>query len=117
MAALPLGVAGAAASPLNPEQTIIKPPDALAWKGQLNFPPNSVDNCTLTGDTSARPLIHACALASGVHERPAFLFDRPPLHGAVGHMVVQQGCRLRSCGLRAGVSWQLRASRRLDAAL
>ena len=26
MAALPLGVASAAASPLNPEQTIIKPP-------------------------------------------------------------------------------------------
>ena len=31
-AALPLGVAGAAASPLNLEQTIIKPPDALQWK-------------------------------------------------------------------------------------
>ena len=29
MAALPLGVAGAAASPLNPQQTIIKPQDAM----------------------------------------------------------------------------------------
>jgi hypothetical protein len=29
MAALPLGITGTAASPLNPEQTIITPPDAL----------------------------------------------------------------------------------------
>jgi len=29
MAALPLGIRGAAASPLNPEQTIITSPDAL----------------------------------------------------------------------------------------
>jgi hypothetical protein len=59
LAALPLSVAGAAASPLNPEQTIIKPPDALAWKGQPNFPPNSVDSCTLTGDTSAPGLYYS----------------------------------------------------------
>jgi hypothetical protein len=38
MAVLPLGVEGAAAGPLNPEQTIIKPPDALPWKSQPNFP-------------------------------------------------------------------------------
>jgi hypothetical protein len=31
-AALPFGIPSAAASPLNPEQTIIKPPDALEWK-------------------------------------------------------------------------------------
>jgi hypothetical protein len=59
LAALPLGAAGAAASLLNPEQTIIKPPDALAWKGQPNFPPNSVDGCTLTGDTNAPGLYYA----------------------------------------------------------
>jgi hypothetical protein len=29
IAALPFAVTGAAASPLNPKQTIIKPPDAL----------------------------------------------------------------------------------------
>jgi hypothetical protein len=57
LATLPLGVEGAAASPLNPEQTIIKPPDALSWKSQPNFPPNSVDSCTLTGDTNA-PGLH-----------------------------------------------------------
>ena len=49
MAALPLGMAGAAASPLNPEQTIIKPPDTLQWKTLPPFPPGSVDNCALTG--------------------------------------------------------------------
>jgi hypothetical protein len=32
MAAPPLSVTGAAASPLNSEQTVIKPPDALKWK-------------------------------------------------------------------------------------
>ena len=58
MAALPLGVTGAAASPLNPEQTIIKPPDALPWKSQPNLPPNSVDNCTLAGDTTAPGLYY-----------------------------------------------------------
>jgi hypothetical protein len=61
MAALPLGVAGAAASPLNPQQTIIKPQDALPWKSQ-HFPPNSVDNCTLAGDTTAPGLYYTrCA--------------------------------------------------------
>ena len=43
VAALPLGVTGAAASPLNPEQTIIKPPDALQWRTLPPFPPGSVD--------------------------------------------------------------------------
>jgi hypothetical protein len=54
MAALPLGVASAAASPLNPEQTLIKPPDVLPWKGQANFPPQSVDMCALAGDAARR---------------------------------------------------------------
>ena len=53
MAALPLGLSGAAASPLNPEQTIIKPPDALPWKEQPPFPRRSVDMCALAGDTRA----------------------------------------------------------------
>jgi hypothetical protein len=35
MAALPLSVAGAAASPLNPEQTIIKPPRFAATATRL----------------------------------------------------------------------------------
>jgi hypothetical protein len=71
MATLPFGVTSAVASPLNPEQTIIKAPDTLPWKSQPNFPPNSVDNCTLTGDTSAPGLYYARALASRIHERAA----------------------------------------------
>jgi len=47
MAALPLGAASAAASPLNPQQTIITPPNALQWKAQSSFPPQSVDMCPL----------------------------------------------------------------------
>ena len=53
MAALPLGISGAEASPLNPAQTIIKPPDALQWKTLPPFPPGSVDTCPLTGETTA----------------------------------------------------------------
>ena len=58
MAALPLGVTSAAASPLNPEQTIIKPPDALPWKEQPPFPRRSVDMCALAGDTNAPGLYY-----------------------------------------------------------
>jgi hypothetical protein len=58
MAALPLGVASAAASPLNPEQTIINPQDTLQWKGQASFPPQSVDMCPLVGATSAPGLYY-----------------------------------------------------------
>jgi hypothetical protein len=94
MAALPLGAAGAAASPINPEQTIIKPLDTLQWKTLPPFPPGSVDTCALTGETTARPLLHAGALASVIYERAAPLFDRPLLHGAVGNLVVQQRGRL-----------------------
>jgi hypothetical protein len=58
MAALPLGVAGAAASPLNPGQTIIQPPATLPWKSQPNFPAQSVDMCPLAGDTNAPGLYY-----------------------------------------------------------
>ena len=38
LAALPFRPTGAAASPLNPAQTIIEPPDALQWETQPSFP-------------------------------------------------------------------------------
>ena len=50
MAALPLGVGAAAASPLNPAQTIITPPGDLKWKAIEPFPPQSVDVCPLVGN-------------------------------------------------------------------
>jgi hypothetical protein len=58
MAALPFGVTEAAASPLNPEQTIIKPPDTLPWRSQAPFPPQSVDMCPLAGDPNAPGLYY-----------------------------------------------------------
>jgi hypothetical protein len=58
MAALPFVVAGAAAGPLNPEQTIITPPDELPWKSQQSLPPQSVDMCRLIGDPSAPGLYY-----------------------------------------------------------
>jgi hypothetical protein len=50
---LPIGLVGSAsASPLNPEQTIIRPPGQLQWKSNSAFPEPSVENCPLTGDVT-----------------------------------------------------------------
>jgi len=58
LAALPLIPTGAAASPLNPAQTIIKLPDALQWETQPSFPQGSADICLLTGDSTAPGLYY-----------------------------------------------------------
>jgi hypothetical protein len=59
LAAFPLSVSGAAASPLDPAQTIIKLPDALQWKAPPPpFPQGSVDMCPLTGETTAPGLYY-----------------------------------------------------------
>src|ERR1700741_4289618 len=50
LSALPIGIASASASPLNPEQTIIKLPDQLDWKPNPAYPEKSSDLCPLTGD-------------------------------------------------------------------
>jgi hypothetical protein len=52
LAALPFGVTSAAASPLNPGQTLITPPDQLQWTTEGSFPPNTVDSCPLIGATN-----------------------------------------------------------------
>jgi hypothetical protein len=58
LAALPLGLSGAAASPLNPAQTIITPSDALQWKSNPAYPERSVDMCPLVGDINAPGLYY-----------------------------------------------------------
>lgn len=51
ISSLPIAFAeSVAASPLNPEQTIIRPPDKLVWKSNPAFPEPSVDMCPLAGD-------------------------------------------------------------------
>jgi len=51
ISALPTGFVGSAsATPLNPEQTIIRLPGQLTWKSNPAFPEPSVDNCLLAGD-------------------------------------------------------------------
>jgi hypothetical protein len=51
VAALPIELAEtASATPLNPEQTIIRLPAQLQWKSNPAFPEPSVDNCLLSGD-------------------------------------------------------------------
>ena len=42
----------ARASPLNPEQTIIRVPDRLAWRPTAGYPERSSDRCALTGDVN-----------------------------------------------------------------
>jgi hypothetical protein len=51
-----LPLAKAAASPINPAQTIIKLPGDLPWKPNPNYPPRSSDSCLLTGDLTASGL-------------------------------------------------------------
>jgi len=49
--ALPVTLAvTASATPLNPEQTIIRLPEQLQWKSNHAFSEPSVDNCLLAGD-------------------------------------------------------------------
>ena len=53
LASLPaLAASRAEASPLNPAQTIIQPPDAHHWIPNAGYPERSVDMCPLTGSTT-----------------------------------------------------------------
>src|SRR5258708_4390069 len=52
LATLPFGDKGAAASPIDPAQTIVKLPAELQWKANPNNPPRSSESCLLTGDTT-----------------------------------------------------------------
>ena len=72
-------VESAAASPLNPEQTIIRPPAELQWKPNPAYSELSVDNCILAGDINRRALLHPDTLVARFHERAA------PLYAAIGY--------------------------------
>jgi hypothetical protein len=51
LSSLPAGLLDTAeASPLNPAQTIIRPPNQLQWKPNPAFSEPSVDGCILTGN-------------------------------------------------------------------
>ncbi len=95
---LPIGfVDSAAASPLNPDQTIIRQPGQLQWKSNPAFPEPSVDSCLLSGDTNQSGLYYTLVRWwAGFHERATQLHDRPVLRRRVGHMVVQQRGRFRT---------------------
>jgi hypothetical protein len=57
-ALLPLAFREASASPIDPNQTIIKLPGELAWKASANNPPESVESCPLFGDPAAGGLYY-----------------------------------------------------------
>ena len=48
----------AGASPLNPAQTIIQPPDAHKWLPNKGYPERSVDMCPLAGSTTESGLYY-----------------------------------------------------------
>ena len=70
LAAAPLGLSGAAASPLNPAQTIIKPPDSLTWKPNPAFPEPTVDMCPLAGDVNAPGLYYTLKRLADAYPDP-----------------------------------------------
>ena len=76
-ASLPIGfVDSAAASPLNPDQTIIRQPGQLQWKSNPAFPEPSVDFVPAQwGHQPVRPLLYLGALVAGFHERATQLHD------------------------------------------
>ena len=118
MAALPLGVSGAAASPLNPEQTIITPPDKLQWQTLPPFPPGSVDTVALAGRTTAPGLYYTL-----VRWHPGYM-SAPHYYSTDRYCMVLSGtwwCNsggdFRSRRVCAGACRQLRSPRRPDAAL
>ncbi|MFK5600492.1 hypothetical protein ACFZ8E_26410 [Methylobacterium sp. HMF5984] len=52
LGALPLAFGQAAASPLDPEQTIIRLPNQLVWTPTPTYPDHCSDRCALTGDSN-----------------------------------------------------------------
>jgi len=117
MAALPLGISGAAASPLNPEQTIIEPPDALEWKTLPPFPPGSVDTVALAGQTTAPGLYYTL-----VRWHPGYM-SAPHFYSTDRYCIVLSGiwwCNSGAdfdCRLRAGSRRQLCTAGGADPAL
>ena len=113
MAALPLGIGGAAASPLNPEQTIITPPDKLQWQTLPPFPPGSVDTAALAGQTTAPGLYYTL-----VRWHPGYM-SAPHYYSTDRYCMVLSGTwwcnsgRFRSRRVCAGACRQLRSPRRL----
>jgi len=88
LASLPLSLTVAAASPLNPAETIIKLPDALQWKTQPTFPPGSAEICPLRREITAPGLYY-------------MLIRRNP-----GYMSAPHTCRtVRFCVVVSGVWW------------
>lgn len=59
LAALPLALLPEAeASPINPEQTILVPPDKIPWQRYQNFPPRSIEMATLYGGVNTPGLYY-----------------------------------------------------------
>jgi len=86
VSSLPVGFAeSAAASPLNPDQTIIRPPGQLQWKPNPAFSEPSVENCPLTGDVNQPGLYYTL-----VRWWPGFM-SAPPSYATDRFCVVVSG--------------------------
>ena len=108
----------AQASPLDPAQTIIRPPDGLGWKPNPNYPAQSVDMCPLAGETTAPGLYYTLVRWwPGYMSAPHTYTERPAVRCRIRHLVVQQRGGFRPGLLRAGDGGKLRAPGRRHAAL
>jgi hypothetical protein len=117
LAALPLNPSGAAASPLNPAQTIIKTPDALRWETQPSFPKGSADICPLTGDSTAPGLYSVLIRWHPGYMSAPHTYDRSVLRRSLGQLVGQQRRRFRPRFVRPCACRQPRASHSQNSAL
>lgn len=54
----PILAGSATASPLDPAQTIIQPPEALKWVPTKGYPEGASDRCALTGDPNGSGLYY-----------------------------------------------------------
>ena len=107
LAATPFRPTGAAASPLNPAQTIIKLPDALQWETQPSFPQGGADSCPLTGDSTAPGLYYVL-----IRWHPGYM-SAPHTYTTDRYCVVVSGVGGSTAAL---ISTLLRACLRLPAA-
>ncbi len=102
VAALPVGMMEAAASPLDPTHNHHQAAERARLESQSQQPAEEFRFLPTGGrHHGAGPLFHAGALVAGLYERAAHLYQRPAVHGRVGHLVVQQRAGLRPCRMRA----------------
>ena len=74
------------ASTLDPSETILALPADIPWQLRPEYPEDSVASAPLFGSRSGQGIYYE-QVVSRLHERAAYLRDRPPLRGRVRDLV------------------------------